>query len=245
VNETPTPNLAVTLTNIASELRALSNAGLQYTDDSYQIERYHRIIGLSAQLTSLANGQNAAELRQLFLDDMHYKTPYAVVDAALFDDADRLLLIRRADNGQWAFPGGACDVGEPPMIGAAREVWEETGYIAEVTDFLGIFDNRYNGGSSFHHLYCLLFAGRAIGGERLITHETLDCAWFAEAEMPWAEVTPSHLTRIRHAFAWHKEPTTPVFFDRVEWQPEATDQHADATRPDGTKLQSPKVTAEG
>ncbi|MBX3053922.1 MAG: NUDIX hydrolase N-terminal domain-containing protein [Caldilineaceae bacterium] len=230
MTENSIPDLAVTLTNIASELRALSNAGIHFTDDPYQIERYHRIIGLSAELTGLASSHDGAVLQSLFFDDMHYKTPYAVVDTALFDDDDRLLLIRRADNGQWAFPGGACDVGEPPMIGAAREVWEETGYIADVTDFLGIFDNRHNGGSSFHHLYCLLFAGRAIGGEGLITHETLDCAWFAEAEMPWAEVTPSHLTRIRHAFAWHKERTTPVFFDRVDWQPEATNQHADAKR---------------
>lgn len=217
--------LAVALTNIASDLRALSNAGIHYTEDPYQIERYHRIIELSAELTGRASGQPAAELRQLFFDDLHYKTPYAVVDTALFDEDDRLLLIRRADDGKWAFPGGACDVGELPAIGAAREVWEETGYIAEVTDFIGIFDNRFNGGKSFHHLYCLLFAGRAVGGERLITRETLDCAWFAEGEIPWPEVTPSHVTRIRHAFAWHNVPTTPVFFDRVEWRPAPTDQH--------------------
>lgn len=224
--------LSVALTNIASELRALSNAGLRFTEDSYQIERYHRIIELSAELTSFVNGSPIGDLQQRFLDDLHYMTPYAVVDTAIFDADDRLLLIRRADNGKWAFPGGACDVGEPPAIGAAREVWEETGYVVEVTDFLGIFDNRHNGGSSFHHFYCLLFAGRAVGGERLITRETLDCAWFAESEMPWAEVTPSHLTRIRHAFAWHGQPGTPVFFDRVAWEPSPTMQHADATRPD-------------
>jgi len=228
-------DLAAALTNIASELRALSNAGLHYTEDPYQIERYHRIIGLSAQLTSFVDGRPLAELRQIFFDDFAYKTPFAVVDTALFDEGDRLLLIRRADNGKWAFPGGACDVGEPPMIGAAREVWEETGYVAEVSDFLGIFDNRFHSGSSFHHLYCLLFAGRAMGGERLITHETLDCTWFAPDEIPWPEVTPSHVTRMRHALAWRSDPSTPVFFDRVDWQPEPTDQHADAVRPDGAK----------
>ena len=225
-------DLALTLANIASELRALSNAGLQYTKDPYQMERYHRIIELSADLTGLSSGHNAADLRQLFFDDFHYKTPYAVVDTAIFDDAGRLLLIRRADNKLWAFPGGACDVGELPAHGAAREAWEETGYVAEVTDFLGVFDNRFNGGKSFHHLYCLLFAGHVTGGERLITRETLDCAWFAEDEMPWDEVTPSHLTRIRHAFAWRNQPTTPAFFDRVDWQPQPTNQHADARRPE-------------
>jgi len=228
----PSDDLAVTLTNIASELRALSNAGLHYTDDPYQIERYHRIIHLAAELTGLTSGQSVDDLRQLFFDDLHYKTPYAVVDTALFDDADRLLLIRRGDNKLWAFPGGACDVGELPAHGAAREAWEETGYVADVTDFLGVFDNRANGGESFYHLYCLLFAGRAVGGQRLITRETLDCAWFAENEILWDEVTPSHLSRIRHAFAWRKEPTTPVFFDRAAWQPQPTNQHVGAKSPE-------------
>lgn len=233
MNEIPTgDDLAVALTNIASELRALSNAGIHFTQDPYQIERYHRIIHLSAALTSLASAHDEAELRQLFFDDFHYKTPYAVVDTAIFDDADRLLLIRRADNKLWAFPGGACDVGEPPAHGAAREVWEETGYVTEVTDFLGVFDNRFNGGKSFHHLYCLLFAGRVTGGERLITRETLDCAWFAENEIPWATVDPSHLTRVRHAFAWYKEPTTPTFFDRAEWHPQSTNQHVGGKSPE-------------
>lgn len=232
MNENSTPDLAVALAEIASELRALSNAGIHFTADPYQIERYQRIIELSAQLTGLVDGRPLADLQRIFFDDLEYRTPYAVVDTALFDDADRLLLIRRADNGRWALPGGACDVGEPPAIGAAREVWEETGYVAEVTDFLGVFDNRYNGGRSFHHLYCLLFAGRAVGGERLITRETLDCVWFSASELPWPDVASSHVTRIRHALAWCNEPTTPVFFDRVAWQPRPTSQHAQATPAD-------------
>ncbi len=220
---------ALALINIASELRAMSNAGIYYTEDPYQIERYHRIIELAAELTSLAGDHNLADLQRLFLDDLHYKTPYCVVDSALFDESDRLLLIRRADNGKWAFPGGACDVGEPPAIGAVREVWEETGYVAAVTALIGIFDNRLNGGNSFHHLYCLLFAGRAIGGQRLITRETLDCAWFAQAEIPWPEVTPSHVSRIRHAFAWNNQPETPAYFDNIAWEPQPTNQHVSNT----------------
>ncbi len=43
------------------------------------------------------------------------------------DGADRVLLIRRADNGYWSIPGGAMELGESIEDCAIREVWEETG----------------------------------------------------------------------------------------------------------------------
>lgn len=43
------------------------------------------------------------------------------------DDAGRVLLIRRADNGIWSMPGGAMELGESIAECAIREVWEETG----------------------------------------------------------------------------------------------------------------------
>ena len=41
----------------------------------------------------------------------------------------RLLLTRRADNGQWAPITGILDPGEEPAVGAAREALEETGVV--------------------------------------------------------------------------------------------------------------------
>lgn len=43
------------------------------------------------------------------------------------DDAGRVLLIRRADNGIWSMPGGAMELGESIVECVIREVWEETG----------------------------------------------------------------------------------------------------------------------
>jgi ADP-ribose pyrophosphatase YjhB (NUDIX family) len=47
-------------------------------------------------------------------------------DAAIFDHSGRILLIQRADNGRWAMPGGAAEVGETPSEAVVREVREET-----------------------------------------------------------------------------------------------------------------------
>src|SRR5690625_7723821 len=56
------------------------------------------------------------------------------VTGAVFDDADRLLLARRADTGQWALVSGILDPGEQPAVGLAREITEETGIRAEVLE---------------------------------------------------------------------------------------------------------------
>ena len=47
--------------------------------------------------------------------------------AVVRDNAGRVLLIRRSDNGQWALPAGAMELGESIADCAVREVREETG----------------------------------------------------------------------------------------------------------------------
>ena len=48
----------------------------------------------------------------------------------LRDEAGRLLLIKRRDNGYWALPAGALEVGESVAECAGRELFEETGLTA-------------------------------------------------------------------------------------------------------------------
>lgn len=43
---------------------------------------------------------------------------------------DRVLLVKRADNGKWTAVTGIIDPGEQPADAAAREVLEETGIVA-------------------------------------------------------------------------------------------------------------------
>ena len=44
---------------------------------------------------------------------------------------DQVLLVRRADNGEWTPVTGIIDPGEHPAVAAAREVLEEAGVVAE------------------------------------------------------------------------------------------------------------------
>jgi ADP-ribose pyrophosphatase YjhB (NUDIX family) len=43
------------------------------------------------------------------------------------DERNRLLLVKSSYRKLWSFPGGFLDPGEDPLVGATREVLEETG----------------------------------------------------------------------------------------------------------------------
>ncbi len=51
---------------------------------------------------------------------------------------EKILLTKRADNGQWCMPGGAIDPGESVEEACVREIREETGLHARVTRLVGV-----------------------------------------------------------------------------------------------------------
>lgn len=215
---------AETIARTTSKLRALCNGGLAYAKNPYQVETFEQMLGLCAELTALVDARPLPEIERRFFEERRFLTPYPVVDTAVFDDRGRILLIQRRDSGRWALPGGWCEVGELPSENAVREVWEETGYRIALSGFLGVFDNIFHGGGP-PHFYCLLFAGRVIGGTPIVTRETLDVRWFTADEAPWEQLHKAHPARIRFAFEWLADSSLPAFYDAPQREPEPTWQH--------------------
>jgi 8-oxo-dGTP pyrophosphatase MutT (NUDIX family) len=92
-----------------------------------------------------------------------------------------ILLQRRRDTGQWALPGGAQDFGETPAQCAVRECQEETGIIAEVTGFLGVYSNprhiiEYTDGE-IRQQYEAVYIGRPVGGASTVNDEADGVRW--------------------------------------------------------------------
>ena len=71
--------------------------------------------------------------------------PHSVSVAAAVVEADRLLGVRRRDNGRWEPPGGVLELGETIHDGLVREVLEETGLVVEPDYLTGVYKNMRHG----------------------------------------------------------------------------------------------------
>jgi 8-oxo-dGTP pyrophosphatase MutT (NUDIX family) len=122
------------------------------------------------------------------------------VRGVVFDDAGRVLLGQRADNGQWGLITGILEPGEDPAPGLVREILEETGVVAEAQRLVSVDavgPTRYPNGDVCHFL-TLVFRCRFVSGEaRVNDDESLDVGWFRPEDFP--DLMPGHLATIRQA----------------------------------------------
>jgi ADP-ribose pyrophosphatase YjhB (NUDIX family) len=164
-------------------------------------------------MLATATGESLAQMEPLRAPVFSRPTPISVADAAVIDESGRILLIRRADNGLWAMPGGALEVGETAASGARREVLEETGVVAEPVALIGVYDSRLCGTVTRHHLYHLTFLCRPTAVPPIAPshpQEVLDIAWHPGESLP-ADLDPGHASRLPDAFRVWAGDARPFF----------------------------------
>lgn len=110
------------------------------------------------------------------------------------DDEDRMLAIRRRDNGHWEPPGGVLELDEPIFDGLVREVAEEAGLRVKPERLTGAYKNMVRG------IVALVFRCRLVGGEASPSSEVSEVAWLSPAEAR-AVMSEAYSTRILDALA--------------------------------------------
>ncbi|WP_405360813.1 NUDIX domain-containing protein [Kitasatospora sp. NBC_00085] len=119
--------------------------------------------------------------RTEYYDDPSAPKPNRLVVAAsavVTDEAGRILLQRRTDNGLYALPGGTMDFGESLPGTAVREVYEETGLEVEITGLVGTYTDprhviAYSDGE-VRQQFNVCFTAGVKGGELRISAESTD-----------------------------------------------------------------------
>ncbi|MEV0676983.1 NUDIX hydrolase [Actinosynnema sp. NPDC050436] len=118
--------------------------------------------------------------------------------AVIIDD-DRILLSRwlGPERPRWILPGGGIDHGEDPYDAVIREVFEETGYRAEVQRLLGIQSVRgplnLDGDDVDYHRLRVLYEAKVVGGELTfeVDGSTDQAAWVALGDLPGLDYVES------------------------------------------------------
>lgn len=109
----------------ARELQPLAQAGLAYSKDMYDLERFTRIREISAEIMSRQTELPLEKIRGLFCNETGYQTPKIDTRAAIIR-GDTILLVQERD-GTWALPGGWCDADQTIAANTVKETREEAG----------------------------------------------------------------------------------------------------------------------
>jgi 8-oxo-dGTP pyrophosphatase MutT (NUDIX family) len=117
--------------------------------------------------------------------------------AVLLDEnREKVLLTRRADNGQWCLPSGGAEAGESVIETCVREVREETGLIVQVTRLTSVFGSPdrlviYEDGNQFQFVI-LNFEVKWVCGEPRLSDETTEIGYYSIPEIQQMDIFSHH-----------------------------------------------------
>lgn len=199
--------------NWAQRLQTIAQAGLTYTTNVFDVERYHQIQQIASEILAAGADAPLEQVHGLLSAEAGYATPKLDVRGVVFREG-KILLVKELADGCWTLPGGWVDVGEGPSTAAEREVREESGYEVRAVKLLALYDRNLHGYPPFvFHTYKMIFQCELLGGAPTVSIETGGAEFFAEDDLPplsVARVTPQVISRL---FELSRQPDAPTEFD--------------------------------
>jgi ADP-ribose pyrophosphatase YjhB (NUDIX family) len=134
------------------------------------------------------------------------------VFAIVRGDADRVLLVRRADNGVWELPGGRVELGESATTAAEREVAEESGVTIKITRLSGVYTDPghiiiHPATGETRQQFAVCFHALPVDGQpHPDDHETCEAAWVPVDHLELMVIHPTMRQRISDALFEPQQP---------------------------------------
>jgi len=199
---------------IATELKALSQAGRHFNQDPYEKQRYEKLQHLTARILEHHTDLDADTIISMLQKDTGYPTPKSDCRGVIFKD-NKILLVLESEDGGWTLPGGWCDVGSTPAENVVREVREESGYEVRVVKLLAVWDRNKQGHLPFYpfNIYKHFFLCEITGGSPMVSHETSEIGFFTEDHIPPLSLSRTLPHQIKRCFEHLRNPNLPTDFD--------------------------------
>lgn len=196
----------------AQEIFSLSQSGLTYSGNPFDIERYKRLQEITAEIIESQSTISKESVLDSFSMQAGYITPKVDVRGAVIRDGKILLIQERAD-GNWAMPGGWADLGDSPASVAEREVWEESGFRVKAEKVVAVIDANRIEPMEFYHAYKIIFLCKLLEGEPRTSHETLAVDFFDLDHLPPLSFYRTNEDMLQEVFAHVEDPNRPTAFD--------------------------------
>ena len=183
----------------AKELQFIAQAGLTYTKDLFDKERFERIREISAEIMSLQSKLPLSEIKDLFCNETGFQTPKLDTRAAIFKD-NKILLVEEND-GTWSMPGGWVDVMETVKSNTVKEVKEEAGLDVDAVRVIALHDRNLHNQPPYAYNVCKVFVlCKVKGGCFHPNIETVGSGYFSLDELPPLSVDKNSYQQIEMCF---------------------------------------------
>ncbi len=197
----------------ATRLQSIAQAGLTFSENSYDRDRYEQIRALSVEIMHEYTGVSHKKLGDIFAGEEGYQTPKIDVRAAVFRD-DKILLIREKVDGKWSLPGGWADVNTSLSESVTRECLEEAGASVNPKRIIAIqLANRHNNNKLPYTIYKVFVECDLKSISFKENTETLESEFFSAENLPGLSTSRTTEAQIRMCFKAKKHDLFEPEFD--------------------------------
>lgn len=198
----------------AMELQFIAQAGITYSKDPFDLERFQRIRDISAEIMQAKSGWNLEKVKDVFCNETGFQTPKLDTRAAIFRK-NKILLVQEK-NKTWSLPGGWVDVNESIRSNTVKEVQEESGYTVKPLHLIAVQDRSKHNQPAYAYGICKVFVHCEILGENaefIPNHETLKRGFFPLDALPPLATEKNTEAQIRLCFQAHGADYWETVFD--------------------------------
>lgn len=197
----------------AKQIQAISQNGLAYGKDIYDIERYEQLRSLSIEILNTYTKVDSNQITDLFAKETGYATPKVDVRGVIFQD-NKILLVKEKADGAWALPGGWADIGLSPREIVVKEVKEESGFDVVPRRLLAVLDkNKHHHLPSPYHVYKIFILCDITGGSATEGMETSEVNFFDRSDLPQLSEERNTYGQVQIMFDKGLQANSEVVFD--------------------------------
>lgn len=188
----------------AMEMQFIAQAGLAYTKDRFDHERFTRLSEMAAEIMAEYTDLPKEKVQNLFCGETGYQTPKIDTRSVIFKD-DKILLVKEID-GRWSMPGGWVDVNQSICDNVIKEAREEAGLNVVPTRLVAIHDrNRHNTPLYAYGIAKIFMLCEVVDGHFSPNIETSESAYFSLDNLPNLSVGKNTKEQIHLCFAAYKD----------------------------------------
>ena len=197
----------------ARELQSISQSGLTYCKNDYDLVRYREIEKLSREIIEKHTEVSHEVIKDYYIREEGYLTPKVDVRGGVIVE-NKILLVREKVDGRWSLPGGWADVNRTPQENVIKEAFEEAGVLVKPTRLVGLLDrSKWVEDACPYTIYKILMLCELLEGDFKCNAETIESGFFAMDRLPPLSQGRTTEAQLALFFKAHQNPEYHPVYD--------------------------------